>query len=166
MRADMKISAQEEYGLRCLLQLARAETMCESLTLAQVARLEGISSANAGKLMWILSKAGLVQSQRGTKGGYSLALPASEIHLNQVIRVLEGEPAESHCKSYAGVLDACVHTGDCGIRPVIVELHQIVDNALSEITLSQLLGSEAGGGGALPQIPGLRHGLRSGEQNY
>jgi Rrf2 family transcriptional regulator, iron-sulfur cluster assembly transcription factor len=151
----MKISAQEEYGLRCLLQLARAETMGESLTLSQLGRLEGISTANAGKLMWILSKAGLVLSTRGTKGGYSLARPASDIHLNQVIRVLEGEPAESHCKSYAGVLDACVHTGDCGIRPVIVELHQIVDNALAEITLSQLLGTEANVDAALHQIQGI-----------
>src|SRR5688500_19657157 len=80
----MKISAQEEYGLRCLLQLARAGTMGQSLTLSQIAELEGISTANAGKLLWILSKAGLVQSTRGIKGGYSLAKPASEIRLNQV----------------------------------------------------------------------------------
>ena len=132
----MKISAQEEYGLRCLLQLARADTRSESLTLAEISRREGISVANAGKLMWILSKAGLVQSQRGIKGGYHLARPASDIHLNEVIRVLDGKPAESHCKSYAGILDACVHTGDCGIRPVILELHQIVADALSEITLA------------------------------
>ncbi|HEX5884249.1 MAG TPA: Rrf2 family transcriptional regulator [Pyrinomonadaceae bacterium] len=152
----MKISAQEEYGLRCLLQLARADTMGQSLTLSQIAQLEGISSANAGKLLWILSKAGLVQSTRGTKGGYSLAKPASEIRLNKVIRVLEGEPAESHCKSYAGVLDACVHTGDCGIRPVIIELHQIVDNALADITLSQLLGTEANVDAALHHIQGMK----------
>jgi DNA-binding IscR family transcriptional regulator len=82
--------------------------------------------------------------------------PASEIRLNQVIRVLEGEPTESHCKSYAGVLDACVHTGDCGIRPVIIELHQIVDNALAEITLSQLLGTEANVDAALHQIQGIK----------
>jgi Rrf2 family protein len=138
------------------LQLARAETLGETLTLSQLAQLEGISSANAGKLMWILSKAGLVQSTRGIKGGYALARPASQIHLNQVIRVLEGEPAESHCKSYAGVLDACVHTGDCGIRPVIVELHQIVDNALADITLSQLLGTEANVDAALHQIHGVK----------
>jgi len=155
----MKISAQEEYGLRCLLQLARAELQGESLTLSQISRLEGISSANAGKLMWILSKAGLVQSQRGTKGGYNLARPASDIHLNQVIRVLEGEPVDSHCKSYAGVLDACVHTGDCGIRPVIVELHQIVDNALADITLSQLLGTEANVDASLHQIQGIKQRL-------
>lgn len=152
----MKLSAQEEYGLRCLLQLARAQKTDESLTLSQIAGQEGISSANAGKLMWILTKAGLVQSTRGTKGGYVLARSASEIRLNQVIRVLEGEPAESHCKSYAGVLDACIHTGDCGIRPVIVELHQIVDNALAEITLSQLLGTEANVDAVLHQIQVVR----------
>jgi Rrf2 family iron-sulfur cluster assembly transcriptional regulator len=97
-----------------------------------------------------------VRSQRGTKGGYNLTRPSSEIRLNQVIRVLEGEPVDSHCKSYAGVLDACVHTGDCGIRPVIVELNQIVDNALAEITLSQLLGSEANVDAALHQIQGAK----------
>jgi len=152
----MKLSAQEEYGLRCLLQLAKAERNGESLTLSQIASQEGISSANAGKLMWILTKAGLVQSTRGIKGGYVLAMPATDIRLNQVIRVLEGEPAESHCKSYAGVLDVCVHTGDCGIRPVIVELHQIVDNALAEITLSQLLGTEANVDAVLHQIQGVK----------
>lgn len=150
----MKISAQEEYGLRCLLQLARAEVVSETLTLSQIAQSEGISVANAGKLMWILTKAGLVQSQRGTKGGYHLARPAAEIRLNQVIRVLDGERVDSHCKSYTGIMDTCVHTGDCGIRPVIVELHQVVDNALSEITLSQLLDTEANVDATLHQIQG------------
>lgn len=148
----MKISAQEEYGLRCLLQLARAEVDGESLTISQIATLEGISVANAGKLMWILNKAGLVQSQRGTKGGYRLARPAAEIRLNQVISILDSESVENHCRSYAGVLDSCVHTGDCGIRPVIVELHQIVGNALAEITLSQLLGPEKNVDEVLHQI--------------
>lgn len=152
----MKISAQEEYGLRCLLQLARAEVEGESLTLGQIARREGISAANAGKLMWILNKAGLVQSHRGTKGGYHLARPASEIHLNEVIRVLDGERVEAHCKSYPGVLDSCVHTGDCGIRPVIIELHQVVDSALSEITLSQLIDTEANVDATLHQIQGVK----------
>jgi len=152
----MKISAQEEYGLRCLLQLARAEHEGESLTLSQIASSEGISVANAGKLMWIMNKAGLVQSTRGTKGGYSLARPASEIRLNEVIRVLDGDTVQNHCQSYTGVMETCVHTGDCGIRPVIVELHQVVDNALGEITLSKLLGTEAKVDEMLHRIQGLK----------
>ena len=152
----MKISAQEEYGLRCLLQLARAESEGESLTLSQIARSEGVSSANAGKLMWILNKAGLVQSQRGTKGGYRLARPATEIRLNEVIRVLDDDRLQTHCNTYTGVLDTCVHTGDCGIRSVIVELHQVVEEALSGITLAQLIGTEANVDATLHRIHGLK----------
>lgn len=137
----MKISAQEEYGLRCLVQLAGL-TNGESLTLPQMAEREGISTANAGKLMWLLNKAGFVQSTRGTKGGYLLARPASEIRLSEIIKVLDEDVIDNHCGSYTGVLDICVHKGDCGIRPVIVGLHEIVENALSQITLAQMVGTE------------------------
>jgi len=155
----MKISAQEEYGLRCLVQLARADADGESLTLGQIAEREGLSVANAGKLMLILNKAGLVKSQRGTRGGYSLARPASELRLNEVIRILDEDTVDRFCKTHAGVLDVCIHTSDCGIRPVIVGLHEIVQNALSEITLAQLIGSEANVDAQLHQIQKLQSQL-------
>ena len=137
----MKISAQEEYGLRCLVQLAtlRAD---ESLTLSQIAEREGISVANAGKLMWLLNKAGFVSATRGTKGGYTLARPSREIYLNEVIKILDADEVDNHCESYKGVLEMCIHKGDCGIRPLIVGLHQIVNQALANITLAQLVGEE------------------------
>ncbi len=150
----MKISAQEEYGLRCLLQLALLQEG-ESLTLPQIAGREGISTANAGKLMWILNKAGFVSAVRGTKGGYSLARPAGQIRLNEVIKVLDADVLSKHCESYTGVLDSCVHKGDCGIRPVIVGLHEIVENALSQITLAQLVGTESSVDATFHQIKGI-----------
>ena len=151
----MKVSAQEEYGLRCLLQLARLSEG-ESLTLAQVAEGEGISQANAGKVLWLLNKAGLVASTRGTKGGYALARPAAEIRLSEVIKVLDEGEVEGHCKTYPGVLDSCVHTGDCGIRSVIVNVHEAVERALSAITLAQLVGDERTVDTTLHRIQGLR----------
>ncbi len=137
----MKISAQEEYGLRCLVQLATLHDN-ESLTLNQIAEREGISVANAGKLMWLLNKAGFVQATRGTKGGYTLARPSSEIYLNEVIKVLDADEINNHCEGYKGILQMCIHKGDCGIRPLIVGLHQIVNQALANITLAQLVGEE------------------------
>ena len=137
----MKISAQEEYGLRCLVQLATLGKG-ESLTLNQIAEREGVSQANAGKLMWLLNKAGFVSAMRGTKGGYTLARPSSEIYLNEVIKILDADEINNHCEGYKGVLEMCIHKGDCGIRPVIVGLHQIVNEALSNITLAQLVGEE------------------------
>ena len=150
----MKISAQEEYGLRCLVQLANLPPG-ESLTLPQIAEREGISAANAGKLMWLLNKAGFVHSTRGTKGGYFLARPADTVRLNEVIKVLDNDVLNKHCESYTGVLDSCVHNGDCGIRPVIVGLHEIVENALSRITLAQLVGSESSVDAMFHQIQGI-----------
>lgn len=150
----MKISAQEEYGLRCLVQLANLGEK-QSLTLPQIAEMEGISVANAGKLMWLLNKAGFVSATRGTKGGYSLSRPSSEIYLSEVIKVLEEDEIGSHCESYKGVLDSCVHKGDCGIRSVIVGLHEVVEHALSQITLAQLIGSEQSVDHTFHQIKGI-----------
>src|SRR4051794_12907429 len=150
----MKISAQEEYGLRCLVQLACLADG-DSLTLPQIADREGISTANAGKLMWLLNKAGFVHSTRGTKGGYFLARPAADIRLSEIIRVLDHDVLTKHCESYTGVLDSCVHSGDCGIRPVIVGLHEIVENALSQITLAQLVGPESSVDAMFHQIKGI-----------
>jgi Rrf2 family protein len=151
----MKVSAREEYGLRCLLQLAGLGEG-EFLTLGQIAGREGISQANAGKVMWLLNKAGLVSSIRGREGGYRLARPASGIRLSEIIKVLDEDTVEGHCKSYAGVLDACIHTSDCGIRSVIVNVHEVVERALSAVTLAQLVGPEQKVDNVLHQIQGLR----------
>jgi len=154
----MKISAQEEYGLRCLVQLANLKEG-DSLTLPQIAGREGISVANAGKLMWLLNKAGFVHSTRGTKGGYSLARPAEEIRLNEIIKVLDEDVMQKHCGSYTGVLESCVHSGDCGIRPVLIGLHEIVENALSQITLAQLVGKEQSVNEMFHKIQGIHRTL-------
>ena len=69
---------------------------------------------------------------------------------------------EGHCKSYTGVLDACVHTGNCGIRPVIVGLHDVVQRALSGITLAQLIGTEANVETTLHWIQGLSRPPQAG----
>ena len=71
-----------------------------------------------------------------------MARPAADIRLSEIIRVLDQDVLTKHCEKYTGVLDSCVHNGDCGIRPVIVGLHEIVEHALSQITLAQLVGNE------------------------
>ena len=82
--------------------------------------------------------------------------------MSEIIKVLDEDVLASHCKSYAGVLDSCVHTGDCGIRPVIVGLHEVVHNALAGITLAQLVGTEESVDATLHQIHGLPSRAPSG----
>jgi Rrf2 family protein len=137
----MRITAQEEYGLRCLIQLAR-QPEGQGLTLKQIGEREGISTANAGKILWLLSNAGIVKSARGIKGGYMLARPADQINVSEIISVFEHADLREHCKSFSGIQEVCVHNTDCGIRPVLQILNETVKQVLSQITLAQLVHHE------------------------
>ena len=98
----MKITAQEEYGMRCLLRLAKSES--GTITLPEVAAAEGLSLAYVGKLMGVLRHAGLLDSARGRSGGYRLAKPPHEIGLGSLLLVL-GEPLfeeQEYCQKHAG----------------------------------------------------------------
>src|SRR2546425_11812681 len=77
----MRFTAQEEYGLRCLLQIAREPA--GSLTIPEIAEREALTSAYVAKLMSVLRKAGLVKSTRGQKGGYRLACPPDQMNLDR-----------------------------------------------------------------------------------
>ena len=138
----MKLSSQEEYGLRCLLQIARAGEGA-SLTIAEVSEREGISAPNVAKLMRLLRRADLVHSIRGMAGGYSLSRPASEVQVLEVVNALGGRIFdEDFCEGQAGLAALCLHNSECSIRPVLRRLQAAVDQVLGEFTLQSLLANE------------------------
>ena len=138
----MKLSSQEEYGLRCLLQLARAGER-SSLTIAEMSEREGISAPNVAKIMRILRRAGLVRSTRGKSGGYRLARPPGDVRALDVLAALGGRLFDpGFCDRPAGVEIHCLNTRDCSIRPVLRGLQDAVDQVLGELTLASLLGTE------------------------
>lgn len=139
----MKITAQEEYGLRCLLQLAKPDHE-GVLTVGEIARREGISGAYAEKLLRLLNKAGLTQSVRGTNGGYALRKPVSEITLGNVVRALGRVPSTAEiCERYTGNQATCVHADECGIRSVWAGLTQYIQHFLDDTPLSLLMRKES-----------------------
>ena len=138
----MKITSQEEYGLRCLLQLARMPQH-QVVSVKEIAAKEGLSSAYAEKLLRILSRAGLVHSVRGIKGGYVLNRPASSITLGEVVRALGAVQTTNHiCQHFTGNQRVCVHFNDCGIRSVWSGLTTYIQSFLDKTALESLLESE------------------------
>ena len=138
----MKMTAQEEYGLRCLLRLGRTGPG-RSLTIPEIARQEGISGANVAKMMRILRKGGLVTSARGKDGGYTLARPAHEIAVGEALAVLGGRLYDARfCEQHAGSTGGaeCTNLGDCSIRSVWQRLQNAIDGVLRGLTLQDLLG--------------------------
>lgn len=141
----MKITSQEEYGLRCLLRLARGMEV-DSLTIPEIAHAEGLSAPYVAKLLAVLRQGGLIESQRGRSGGYHLTRKPAAIGLGEVLLAL-GEPLfddPGYCQRHAGaVTDGnCVHQGDCTLRALWQTLEQWMRKSLDQITLADLLQNE------------------------
>ncbi len=138
----MKISAPEEYGLRCLLQLSRAGGD-GSLTINEIAEAEGLSVANVRKLMMILREAGLVQSVRGRTGGYALNATPSDITVGQVFESLSGRFFDdSFCDKHSGELSVCINSSACAVRSLWNVLDGLLWGVLNRTRLSDLIGQE------------------------
>jgi Rrf2 family protein len=139
----VKLSSQEEYGLRCLLRLGQ-QPPGASLTIAQLSRGEGISAPNVAKMMRVLRRGGLVRSARGKDGGYALARPAEQIRVSEALAVLGGRLFDAgFCDTHSGTTGLCANMGDCSIRSVWRLLQEAIDGVLGRITLKDLLRSES-----------------------
>ena len=140
----MKITALEEYGMRCLLQLARSDDPF-GLTIQQIADAENMSFSYAAKLLRLLRLGGLITSCRNPRlgGGYVLARPATEVRLGEVIRILseplfeESAYCERHASPDAG--GVCVHNDGCTLRVIWQTLEHGIRRFLDGVTLADLL---------------------------
>jgi Rrf2 family protein len=135
----MKITAQEEYAIRCLGHLARSET---KTTISQIAEVVGLSDENTAKIMARLRQLGLVQSLRGKEGGYLLARPAEEISVAEVLEGISGGVFETERCVTANEGRGCNFHEDCGIRPVWVSLGGLVHDFLGSVSLADILANE------------------------
>lgn len=136
----MKFSSQEEYGLRCLIQVARAGEKGETMTIPEISRLEGLSATYVAKLMTLLRKSGLIVSERGQAGGYALARPCSEIYLGEALALLGGRLYDGEfCSRHAGLNSQCSHGTSCSVKSVWENVQAAVDEVLDRISLADLL---------------------------
>lgn len=141
----MKITAQEEYGLRCVVRLAKSEGA--SSTLPEIAAAEGLSVPYVAKLMSVLRHAGILESVRGRSGGYRLAKSAEEIGLGSLLLVL-GEPLfdeTDYCTKHAGTEapnGVCLNHSTCTLKSLWLTLEQWLRHTLDQITLADLVRDE------------------------
>lgn len=138
----MKISAQDEYGLRILLRLAKAPTE-EGLRLSQISEQERISQPYAAKITRALRLGGFIQSIRGHRGGYILAMPPEQIYISQVLRAMGGMIYdEKFCGQHTGDQRLCANSVDCSLRSLWTILQSNIDRILGQITIGDLLDKE------------------------
>jgi Rrf2 family transcriptional regulator, iron-sulfur cluster assembly transcription factor len=150
----MKLGANEEYGLRCLVRLAYVGEG-GSLTIPEISQAEGVSPAYAAKILRILRKGGFVKAARGKEGGYTLARPPEAIVIGAVMDVLGGRLFESSfCQSHAGQAAICTRSVDCSVRSLWRAVQVAIDRVLSQATLRDLLQNEEEMNSWVRTIPG------------
>jgi Rrf2 family protein len=138
----VKITAQEEYGLRILIRIGacRGET---GLSIPQLSEAEGLSPFYVAKLTRILRLQGFINSTPGYKGGYVLARPAKMIIINTVLKALGGSLFDKEfCGLHAGNLKLCINTVDCSSRSLWQMVQYTIDQMLDQVTLDDLVNSE------------------------
>jgi len=134
----MHILALEEYGLRCLLQVALRDTD-RLVSTQEIARAEGIGPEYVARIMRTLLAGDLVEGTRGAGGGYQLSRPAHEISVWEAITVLGGEFfSEGFCDSYCGRRRECAHVTDCSVRALWRKTLGVLRDTLEGVSLDDL----------------------------
>ena len=140
----MMFSTKAEYGVRVMAHLAKSGGDAP-ISLAAIADAEGLPLAYLEHLAARLRRAGLVESRRGSRGGYSLARDAASITMAEVVRALEGDIAPVECiTAGADGAPVCSREGEAGHDPCPTKLlwtrvQGSIVRTLTDTTLADLV---------------------------
>jgi Rrf2 family protein len=131
----MKISTKIRYGTRAMLELA-SHYGGGPVELKEIAKKENISLKYLEQVIIPLRTARLVKSLRGSKGGYSLAKPPSEISISDLIEILEGPINLVECLNDP---KACQKSPICVTRDIWREVSDTINGIFHSITLQDMV---------------------------
>ena len=145
----MRLSSLADYAIVMMTAAARHCGGMARVNATSLAGETGVPLPTAQKLVSRLSAAGLIESTRGTGGGFRLSRPPSAISLADVIESVEGPIALTTC------VDAdrheCALDGTCLVRPHWSVVNRAVRDALAGVSLSQLAAT-------IPSVPRMAEG--------
>lgn len=137
----MKLSKRGEYALRSLINLGIAAKVGRSLVrVTELAKAEEMPIKFLEQVMQQLREAGFVQSERGKHGGYRLAKPASQIHIGEIVRLIDGPLAPIGCVSQTAYTPCnCPDEAHCGLRMLMLDVRNAIASILDRYTLADVV---------------------------
>jgi Rrf2 family iron-sulfur cluster assembly transcriptional regulator len=130
----MKFSTKTRYGLRAMVELAQWNSDTP-LMVRKIAEDQEVSKKYLDSIFSGLKLAGLVRATRGAAGGFTLARPATEITLLDIVRALEGDLFPVDCCLNP---DTCHRAERCASREVWQRVGETLEGTLAEVTLAGL----------------------------
>jgi FeS assembly SUF system regulator len=138
-----RLSKTTDYGIVLMAQLAgdalgapRQGAGGRAQNARELAEASDLPMPMVSKILKALTREGLLVSQRGSKGGYALAMAPEELTVAEMIRVLEGPVALTDC---AIGPQLCEHETVCVVREPWQVISRVVERALADVTLADLV---------------------------
>jgi Rrf2 family protein len=135
----MRLSAKERIGLRAMIEFARRHGQGPT-PLSEISRIENLPLPYLEHVVGELRRAGLLQSARGTHGGYLLSKKTSSISVGDVFRAVEGALVPMECLGADSA--ACAREPVCAARNVWQTISERLSETLDHTSLSDLLVGE------------------------
>ena len=132
----MRLSHLADYAV-VLMTAAARRPVDARLSATELSIETGVPLPTAQKLMGQLAASGLLRSARGAAGGYSLAKPAAEISLADMVEAVEGPIAMTACSGHDGPSD-CALDAHCRVKPHMGVVGDVVRSALGAVSLTEL----------------------------
>lgn len=131
----MRLTTRSRYGTRMALDIAQH---CDDgpVRIQDIADRQGVSVKYLEKLIRKLKESGFIKSKRGPRGGHTLARPAAEIPVGEIVRVLEGDGTLVECRTGN---DDCLRHEECLTRRLWNEAAEAMYDRLNSYTLADLL---------------------------
>jgi Rrf2 family protein len=149
----VRLQKDVEYSLISLMALGDGD---ELRSAAELAQRFSIPQSLLAKLLQRLQKGGLIEAERGPRGGYRLRRPLEQITVQEVVQTIRGVERLAPCLEG----EPCDQLDSCTIRHGVVTLQGLFEELLSSLTLAQL--SELAPGGTLELDAGILAGIGSG----
>lgn len=130
----VRLTGRTDFALRAALELASGDD--HLVRTDDLAERQGISSAYLSAILADLRRAGIVRARRGPEGGWSLARPAEQISLADVIRAIDGALTD-----VAGTRPEHLHYAGpaAGLQPVLVALRAAERQILESVSLADVV---------------------------
>lgn len=137
----MHLSKKSEYALRAAINLGiAAEVGRATVSGAELAEANRLPLKFVERILQELREAGLVETQRGKFGGYSLAKPADQIGIGELIRQIDGRLAPICCASENAYQPCtCPDEEHCGLRMVMIDVRNAIAAILDRYTVAQVV---------------------------
>lgn len=137
----IRLSRLTDYGIVLMAELAAGDPG-QTHAAREVAEKTRLPLPAVSKILKMLARGGLLVSQRGAKGGFSLARPARDISVPEMIEALEGPIALTECTQHPG---ACPQELSCHVREPWQQINAAVNAALADVSLADLASPDAPG---------------------